>query len=52
MEEAENICDKIVMINSGKVIVVGTPDEILKKTKTTNLRDSFFALIGGNYEQE
>lgn len=52
MEEAENICDKIVMINSGKVIAVGTPDEILKKTKTTNLRDSFFALIGGNYEQE
>lgn len=52
MEEAENICDKIVMINSGKVIAIGTPDEILKKTKTTNLRDSFFALIGGNYEQE
>ena len=47
MEEAENICDKIVMINKGKVIIVGTPDEIRKKTKTTNLRDSFFALIGG-----
>ncbi len=47
MEEAENICDKIVMINKGKVIITGTPDEIKKKTKTTNLRDSFFALIGG-----
>ena len=50
MEEAENICDKIVMINKGKVITVGTPDEIKEKTKTTNLRDSFFALVGGNHE--
>lgn len=48
MEEAENICDKIVMINKGKVIIIGTPEEIRKKTKTTNLRDSFFALIGGD----
>ncbi|MBQ3511261.1 MAG: ATP-binding cassette domain-containing protein [Bacilli bacterium] len=48
MEEAENICDKIVMINKGKVIIIGTPEEIRKKTKTTNLRDSFFVLIGGD----
>lgn len=50
MEEAENICDKIVMINKGKVITIGTPDEIKEKTKTTNLRDSFFALVGGIHE--
>lgn len=50
MEEAENICDKIVMINKGKVIAQGTPTEICKNTKTTNLRDSFFVLIGDNYE--
>ena len=51
MEEAENICDKIVMINKGKVIAIGTPEEIRKKTKTTNLRDSFFVLIGGQNEK-
>lgn len=50
MEEAENICDKIVMINKGKIIIEGSKEEILKKTKTTNLRDSFFALVGDNYE--
>ena len=50
MEEAENICDRIIMINKGQVIATGTPEEICKKTKTTNLRDSFFALIGGKYE--
>lgn len=50
MEEAENICDRIIMINKGQVIATGTPEEICKKTKTTNLRDSFFSLIGGKYE--
>ena len=50
MEEAESICDKIVMINKGKIIIQGSKAEILKKTKTTNLRDSFFALVGDNYE--
>lgn len=50
MEEAENICDKIVMINKGKIIIEGNKEEIFRKTKTTNLRDSFFALVGDNYE--
>ncbi len=52
MEEAENICDKIVMINKGSVIAIGTPEEIRKQTNTTNLRDGFFALIGGSYEEK
>ena len=30
-----------------KVIMIGTPSEIKKKTKTNNLRDAFFALIAG-----
>lgn len=47
MEEAENICDKVIMINKGEVIKSGTPEEIKKVTNTTNLRDSFFAMIGG-----
>ena len=47
MEEAENICDYVIMINKGKVIKEGTPSEIKKSTKTTNLRDAFFTLIGG-----
>ena len=51
MEEAENICDKVYMINKGKIIISGTPTEIKKITKTTNLRDSFFKLIGGDYEE-
>ena len=50
MEEAENICDRIIMINKGQIINVGTPDEIKKMTNTTNLRDAFMSLIGGTNE--
>ena len=50
MEEAENICDRIIMLNKGEIIATGTPKEIKELTKTTNLRDSFFKLIGGNNE--
>lgn len=51
MEEAENICDYIIMINEGKIIMTGTSKEINKKLGTTNLRDAFMELIkGGNHE--
>lgn len=47
MEEAENICDRVILVHKGKVIAMDTPQNIVKKTKTTNLRDAFFVLIGG-----
>lgn len=52
MEEAENICDKVIMINKGKIIKIGTPEEIKKDTNMTNLRDAFFAMIGGVSDEE
>lgn len=45
MEEAENICDRVMLLNKGKIIMIGTPSEIREKTKTSNLRDAFFALV-------
>lgn len=52
MEEAENICDYVIMINKGIIIKEGTPEKIKKETKTTNLRDAFFSLIGGKKDEE
>lgn len=52
MEEAENICDKVIMIYKGIVIQSGTPEEIKKQTKTTHLRDAFFSMIGGVTDEE
>lgn len=52
MEEAENICDRVFLIHKGKLIESGTPKSILKNTKTTNLRDAFFALIGDEKDEK
>lgn len=45
MEEAEFLCDRIIMIHKGKVIASGTPEELRKMTGTSNLRDTFLSLI-------
>jgi len=45
MEEAEFLCDRIIMVHKGKVIAEGTPEELRQKTGTTNLRDTFLSLI-------
>ena len=50
MEEAEFLCDRIIMIHKGKVIAQGTPTQLKEQTKTTNLRDTFLSLIENNEE--
>ena len=52
MEEAEFMCDRIVMIDKGKIIASGTPQELKDETGTGNLRDAFFAYIEGGAEDE
>lgn len=52
MEEAEFLCDRIVMINKGRVIAEGTPAKLREQTGTGNLRDTFFALVEGGDEDE
>lgn len=48
MEEADSICDNIIMINNGSIIANGSSNELKKKTKTDNLRDTFFSLVEGD----
>lgn len=45
MEEAQYLCDRIFMIFNGKKIAYGTPAELMERTSTDNLRDTFKALI-------
>lgn len=51
MEEAENICDRVFLIHKGKIVKSGSPQEIVKETKTSNLRDAFFSIIGGEVNE-
>ncbi|MCR5210436.1 MAG: ABC transporter ATP-binding protein [Lachnospiraceae bacterium] len=52
MEEAQYLCDRINMLYKGRIIADGTPEELMKQTGTSNLRETFRALInrteGGN----
>ena len=50
MEEAENICDEVILIHKGEVIARGAPKKIEKDTKTSNLRDAFFKVLEDKYE--
>ena len=45
MEEAEYLCDRIIMIHQGKIISEGTPAGLKEQTGQGNLRDVFKVLI-------
>ena len=50
MEEAETLCDKILMIHKGKLIAEGTIDEIKEEAKVKYLRDVFVKIAEGEGE--
>lgn len=45
MEEAEFLCDRIIMVHKGKIISEGTPAALKEQTAKENLRDVFAELI-------
>lgn len=45
LEEAEYLCDRIVMINRGRIIGEGTPEELTNDIGKKNLRDIFAEMI-------
>jgi sodium transport system ATP-binding protein len=46
MQEVAALCDRIVVIARGRVLAVGTADELRERTGTTSLEDAFVAVIG------
>ena len=45
MEEAEYLCDRIIMIHQGRIISEGTPEELKQQLGKENLRDVFAQLV-------
>lgn len=52
MEEAEMLCDRIVMLSHGRVIVQGMMDEIYAQTGCENLRSAFRTLMAQETEDQ
>ena len=63
MDEAEYLCDRVAIIDSGKIVALNTPDvlidnlvatgfERLKQVKNANLEDVFITLTGHALREE
>jgi ABC-2 type transport system ATP-binding protein len=46
MEEAQELCDRIAIIDEGTLVELGTPEELMKKHKAKNLEEVFLKLTG------
>lgn len=47
MEEAEALSDRIGVMKDGKLLFVGTKEELFELTKKSNVEDSFIFLVSG-----
>ena len=47
MEEAESLSDRIGIMANGKLIDIGTSQELIKKTKAKNIKDAFVSITTG-----
>lgn len=52
LEEAEKIADRIAIIDHGKIVKIGTLDEIKKQTKSKDLEEVFLKLTGYKIREE
>jgi len=52
LEEAEAVADHVAIIDHGKIIFNGTPDEVKEKTQTDTLENAFLELTGKSIRDE
>jgi len=52
MEEAEKVAERVAVIDRGKIIGEGTPEELKTSTKTTSLEEAFLNLTGHGMRSE
>lgn len=46
IEEAEQLCDHIALINHGEIVQQGTPDQLKKQFKKSTLEDVYLSVTG------
>jgi|GEM_PF-1818348 len=44
LDEAETVCNRIILINRGRIVADGTAGEIIKKAGAKNLEEAFCQL--------
>ena len=46
MDEVEKLCDRVVLLEAGRVLTIGTPTEVVTEAGAATLEDAFVALTG------
>ena len=49
---AEDLCDKIGILNNGQLITLGSPQEIIESANATSLEDAYLDIVGGRVDRE
>jgi ABC-2 type transport system ATP-binding protein len=52
MEEAEELCDRVGIIDHGKLISLGSPKDLISENQVRNLEDVFIKLTGRKIREE
>lgn len=52
MEEVERLCDRIALLDAGRVLATGTPAALVAEVGATDLDEAFVALTGTHVEAE
>jgi ABC-2 type transport system ATP-binding protein len=52
MEEADRVAHRIAVIDHGKIVAIGTSQELRDRTATQSLEDAFLALTGSTIRDE
>jgi ABC-2 type transport system ATP-binding protein len=52
MEEAEELCDRVGIIDHGKLISLGAPKDLIAKSQVKNLEEVFISLTGRTIREE
>jgi ABC-2 type transport system ATP-binding protein len=50
MEEVERLCDRIVLLQAGRVLATGTPAELVAEAGTSTLDEAFVQFTGHEME--
>lgn len=52
LEEIEALCDRVVIMSNGKVLALGTTEEIKKKSNSNTLEEAFVKIIEGENDEK
>jgi ABC-2 type transport system ATP-binding protein len=52
MDEADRVAHRIAVIDHGKIVAQGTPEELKQQTSSNSLEEAFLALTGSAIRDE